>query len=111
MENDRRVSDDNLPLTRGDLKAHEERENAAMEALMTRFLSAFPEGDSASHCEYHKQLIKAAKAEERFWETAQTKAIERGIDGIFGVIKIVVLLAVTGLFLKLGLTLPFFGGK
>ena len=107
------MSDDEKPLTRGDFKelmtAHEATENSARAVDMQRFLSAFPAGDPIKHCEYHMAKIKAAEAEQRFWELAQGKAIERGIEGLFGALKVVVTLALTAVAFKLGLKLPFFG--
>lgn len=109
------MTDDDKPLTRKDFRllmgTHETNDVARQEAQMKKFMSAFPGEDPIKHCEFHQAKIDAAKAEQRFWELAQGKAVEKGIEGLFAVIKIVVLLAVTGLAYKLGLTIPFLGDK
>lgn len=108
------MSDDS-PITKSDLKRafeeHEAVEKANSEEQLMRFMSGFPNGDPLPHREYHEAKIRAAQAEERFWAIAQQKVIEKGIEGIFGALKIVVILALTGLAMKFGLALPLFGGK
>lgn len=109
------MNDDNSPVTRGDLKRafidHEAVEKANGEAQLATFMAAFPDGDPVPHRAYHEAKIKAAQAEERFWAMAQEKVVEKGIEGIFWALKIVVILALTGAAMKFGLTLPMFGGK
>ena len=109
------MSDDNAPVTKGDLKRafidHEAVEKANQEEQLATFMAGFPNGDPVPHREYHEAKIRAAKAEERFWSMAQEKVVEKGIEGIFGALKIVVILALTGLAMKFGLALPLFGGK
>lgn len=95
----------------------------AVEAIVARLLreyegreqefykSAFPGGDPVKHREYHEAKIDAARAEQRFWETASKAAIENSVEGLFGALKIIIALALTGLAFKLGLALPFMGGK
>lgn len=112
---ERRLSSDNAPLTRGDFKillAEFERSEAQRRLeLAEKFMSAFPGGDPVGHRQFHDAKIESAQAEKRFWEIAQGKALEKGIEGIFGALKIIVLLALTGLAFKLGLAIPFLGGK
>ena len=76
-----------------------------------RIRRAFPEGDIDAHCAYHQDLIDAAHAQKQFWVAAQTKLMEKGIDGLFSVLKIVLMLAFAGLAVKVGVALPFFGPK
>lgn len=109
------MNDDEKPLTRGDFKVlmveHENKDISRQDLQIVKFMSAFPGGDPVKHCEYHQSKIDAAKAEQRFWELAQGKLVEKGIEGIVGAIKIVIILAITGAAYKLGVTLPFLGGK
>lgn len=109
------MTDDEKPLTRGDFKGlmvdHEKNDQVRQEEQLAKYMSAFPGGDPVKHCEYHQHKIDAAKAEQRFWELAQGKVVEKGIEGIFGALKIVVMLALAGLAMKLGLSIPFIGGK
>jgi len=111
---ERRLSSDNAPLTRGDFKIlmveHEAKEEKSQLDQLKTFMSAFPGGDPLKHCEFHQAKIDAAQAEKRFWEIAQGKALEKGIEGIFGVLKIVFLLAVTTVAFKFGLKIPLFFG-
>lgn len=115
MDTSRQENRDKEPLTRRDFElfmaGHEQNEADQKKAMLDKFMSAFPGGDPVPHCNYHQSKIDAAKAEQRFWELAQAKIVEKGIEGIFGAIKIVVILAITGAAYKLGLTLPFLGGK
>ena len=82
-------------------EAHEERERALWE-------QAFPGGDLEAHRTYHQGLINAAEEQKRFWEDARRILLSKGIDGLFSVLKIVLMLAVVGAAAKLGLALPFF---
>lgn len=88
------------------LEAHEQREEKLWEERMAR---AFPKGDLNAHCAYHQNLIDAAEEQKKFWQAAQHKLIERGIDGALGAIKVILTLAIAGLALKMGIKIPFFG--
>lgn len=107
--------EDSKPLTRGDFKAlmqaHDEAAGQRRAADMEKFMSAFPEGDPTEHCKFHQAKIDAARAEARFWEIASSKAIEKGVDGVFGILKAVITLAIIGAAFKLGLTIPLPWGK
>ena len=59
----------------------------------------------------HQDLIDAAHAQKQFWLAAQTKFMEKGIDGLFSVLKIMLMLAFAGLAVKVGVALPFIGDK
>ena len=83
-------------------REHEEREREMSEELRKEFFGAFPNGDLAGHCAYHNAKIKAAQAEERFWESARTEALKHGISGIIAVIKFVLILGVVSLAYKFG---------
>jgi hypothetical protein len=87
---------------------HEIRENQMWDERIAR---SFPDGDMDAHCDYHQDLIDSAQAQKQFWVAAQTKLMEKGIDGLFSVLKIVLMLAVAGLAVKVGVALPFLGGK
>ena len=85
-----------------ELEANEGREVA-------RWEQAFPGGDIKAHCSYHQSIINAAEEQQRFWEDARRILLSKGIDGMFAVLKVVLLLAVVGAASKIGLALPFFG--
>lgn len=82
---------------------HEQRESE----MHRVFLSAFPNGDLSGHCDYHQSKIEAAKAEKEFWDTAKKAVITNGVTGAFSLLKIVLMLAVLGLFAKYGIVVPF----
>ena len=62
---------------------HEIRENQMWDERIER---AFPNGDMDAHCGYHQDLIDSAHAQKQFWMAAQTKLMEKGIDGLFSVL-------------------------
>ena len=110
-------SDDNKPLTRGDFKAemakHEAVESADNRHLLETFMSAFPNGELAPHREYHQAKINAANAEKaaeesrkKMYDAAISKIADRGIEGIFGVAKILVVIGLAALALKMGVAIP-----
>lgn len=86
------------------IKDHEDREriwiNDIIDDLKTE---AFPSGDLTGHCGYHESKIRAAQAEAEFWKTAKEEAIKRGVGGIIGVLKTVLVLALLGFAFKVGL--------
>ena len=89
-----------------------ERYEAREESMWDeRIAQAFPKGDLEAHRTYHQDLIDAAHAQKQFWLAAQTKLMEKGIDGLFSALKIVLMLAFAGLAVKVGVALPFIGGK
>ena len=108
------MSEDDKPLTLGAMRLimsqHEEFEAARLKEKYDAIMSAFPDSDGQAHREYHQELINAAKEQKIFWQTAQARLIERGIDGMFGVLKIVLMLALAGAAVKFGIALPFVGG-
>ena len=108
---------DDKPVTMGDLKKafadHEAIEKANGEAQLERFMAAFPDGDPIPHRAYHQAKIDAAKAEKaaeesrkKMYDTAISKIAEKGIEGIFGVAKILVVIGLATLALKLGWAFP-----
>lgn len=88
------------------LARHEERDKAMWEERMAR---AFPEGNLDAHCAYHQNLTDAAKEQKKFWQLAQQRLVERGIEGLFAGVKVILMLALAGLALKLGVKIPFLG--
>lgn len=84
------------------LREHEEHEREMTEELRKEFFGAFPNGDLKGHCDYHNAKIKAAQAEERFWESARTEALKHGVAGFFAVVKFVAILGVLSLAYKIG---------
>lgn len=95
-------------ITKKVIAEHEVTERGMWDDLIHR---AFPNDDPESHCSYHQDLIDAAAEQKKFWIAAQTKLLEKGIDGLFGVLKIVLVLALAGLAVKVGIALPFIGGR
>lgn len=82
-----------------EFEAHEAREKVWRD----EFLDAFPNRDIASHRTYHDSKIKAAKAEEEFWQAAKSEALKHGVAGAMAVLKWVFILAFLGLAYKVGL--------
>jgi len=108
---------DSQPLTLGDFKglmsAHEANEATMKQAMVAEFMSAFPNGDPLPHREYHQAKINAANAEKeaeisrkKMYEAAINKITEKGIEGVFGVAKILFVIAIAALAVKLGVALP-----
>ena len=84
------------------LRDHEERERDMTAELRKEFFAAFPNGDIKGHCDYHDAKIRAAQAEERFWESARTEALKHGVAGFFAVLKFVAILSILSLAYKVG---------
>lgn len=82
---------------------HEEQERLMTADLRKEFFAAFPNGDLEGHCAYHNAKIRAAMAEEQFWQSAKSEALKHGISGLFAVIKWLAILAVLGAAYKVGL--------
>lgn len=102
------------PVTKDDLEsalhAHSEEERAYYQHILGEVMKAFPEGIEG-HRLYHMQKAEAAKAEKEFWQTARTEILRKGISGLLHLIGVIVLLSAIGLSAKLGIALPFWGGK
>lgn len=96
----------NDPLTFGDfeiaLATHADQERAYMQSLVDGILIAFPDGIDA-HSEYHKARTAAARAEKEFWDTAKKALITNGVSGLFGLVKIILILAALGLIAKVSM--------
>lgn len=88
------------------LSIHSKDERAFVEALIAKVMLAFPDGVD-KHREYHESLILAAKAEKEFWDTAKKALITNGVAGLFGILKIVLLLAALGLTVKFSMPEAF----
>lgn len=105
------MSLDDQPLTLSDFKMlmaeHEGREAELKNDMLIKFMSAFPEGDPVPHRDFHQKKIDAAKAEQEFWEAAKVEVFKRGLGGFFHVIWIIGGLALLGLSVKFGFSLPF----
>jgi hypothetical protein len=67
---------------------------------MIRLYEAFPEQDVEGHCDYHNAKIKAAEAEERFWNELKMDLAKKGA---WGLLIIIVGLVMLGLSTKLGI--------
>lgn len=89
------------------LLEHEIRERANVnEIIQALKVEMFPGGDAYKHNEYHTKKINAAKAEEDFWVSAKKSVVEKGITGLFGVLKIIAGVMAVSLAIKFGITLP-----
>jgi len=60
--------------------------------------TAFPNGDFDGHRRAHEAMIKAAEAQERFWENVKLDVVKKGV---WGTIVIVVSLIIIGAYYKL----------
>jgi hypothetical protein len=58
---------------------------------------AFPGGDIESHRKYHQDIIAATEEQKKFWQDARRILLSKGIDGLFTVLKVLLLLALAGL--------------
>lgn len=93
------ISDEIRQFVHDEFEAHEAREKIWIEGV----LDAFPNRDIAAHRTYHDSKIKAAKAEEEFWQAAKSEALKHGVAGAMAVLKWVLILAFLGLAYKVGL--------
>lgn len=59
--------------------------------------------DHEGHRKYHESLIKAAEAQEKFWQELRLDVAKKGV---WGVLIIVLGLIMVGLMTKLGLEAP-----
>lgn len=109
------MSIDSQPLTLSDFKLlmaeHEQRDATRDKEMMDEFMSAFPNGEPLPHRAYHQSKIDAARAEREFWEVAKVEVFKRGLGGVMHVLWIVAGLALLGLSVKIGVPIPFIGGK
>lgn len=51
----------------------------SLEVKVDKVLAGFPDGDPASHREFHEALIDKAKARKKFWTDLQSELIRKGI--------------------------------
>lgn len=104
---ERRRANGDQPVTNDDLDEalaiHSQEERAYVKTLIDEVMFAFPDG-AENHRHYHESKIKAARAEEEFWRTAKEQIIKAGVNGVIGIIRVVLLLALLGLTVKF--TLP-----
>ncbi len=94
--------------------SHELREQELVDKRLEQFRHEMvPDGKTRPHKDYHQTLIDAARAAEnaeqeraKMYVAMQAKIIEKGIEGVFGTLKILVLLGIGALALKLGIKVP-----
>ena len=84
------------------LETHAIKEREYVKQVMDSILKAFPNGDIEGHHAYHESKIRAARAEEEFWQTAKSEALKHGVAGLFVVGKWILILAAVGLAYKVG---------
>lgn len=87
------------PVTNDDL---DEALRLALDPINQRLstlFTAFPDGVE-NHRIYHQSKIDAARAEKEFWDTAKKAVITQGVNGVFNLVKIILILAAFGLISK-----------
>ena len=84
------------------IAAHEVVERQNMRDQIDSVLRAFPDGVDA-HRAAHERMMKAAEAEEQFWRGLREDVAKKSI---WGVLQVLLFLAVAGLAAKFGLALP-----
>lgn len=90
-----RWSDAKLEQFYNEFKAHSENEDARVSSL----LKAFPNEDPISHRMYHEAVMRAAEEQEKFWRDLR---LDMAKKSIWGVVTILVGLALTGVAVKFG---------
>jgi len=93
-----RFSDEQLQEFYQEFKSHSEEEKRFREAI----LRAFPEGDIAAHRQGHEAQIRAAKAQETFWQELRLDLVKKGLGGL---VVLLLGLVVAGLGVRFGLKL------
>lgn len=76
------------------------QKTAALFEHVHHLYEAFPEKDPEAHCDYHSAKIRAAQAEERFWNELKLDLAKKGA---WGLLIIVLGLLVVGMSAKLGI--------
>lgn len=99
MESGHRWSDDKLTQFHEDFRQHHIEEQVRWEKIM----SAFPDGDPVQHRLYHEAVMRAAKAQENFWNELRLEVAKKSA---WGVMLLIIGLLLTGLAIKTGLPLP-----
>jgi len=72
----------------------------AMVETRTALLNAFPAGDVHAHRAAHEQMMKAAAAEQAFWDDLKKDIAKKSI---WGILQILLLLVFGSALMKLGL--------
>lgn len=91
-----RWSDDKLEQFYLEFKEHVTDEKA----LMLNFMKAFPGDDPVEHRKYHEQVMRAAEAQEQFWQELRLDIAKKGV---WGLLILLIGLAVAGVTVKLGI--------
>lgn len=81
---------------------HEVVERQNLREEIEQVLRAFPDGIDG-HRAAHERMMKAAEAEEQFWRGLREDVAKKSI---WGVLQVLLFLAVAGLAAKFGLALP-----
>lgn len=93
---------------------HEKREIENLERRIDEFRHELvPEGKTFPHKDYHQSLMDAAEAQKeaeqeraKMYRMAQTQIVTKGIEGVFGLLRVLVLIGLAALALKLGFKIP-----
>ena len=93
---------------------HEAREIDNIEKRIAKLRDDLvPDGRAQPHKDYHQSLIDAAEAQKlaeeeraRLCKTLGTKIIDKGIEGVFGALKVLFLLGVGAFLVKYGIKVP-----
>lgn len=103
MGNDSPVTNDDLDEA---LEVHSMKEREWVKTMVqntmheatVQVLYAFPDGVEG-HRKAHEKMIKAAEAEERFWDDLKSDVAKKSI---WGILHILIILALGGIAAKLG---------
>lgn len=82
--------------------AKQEEMHAQLELIIRAFPHIDGQPDIEGHRRAHEAMIKAAQAQERFWDELKQEIIKKGV---FALLIIALGLLATGLSVKLGLLL------
>ena len=93
---DRRWSDEKLTEFHQEFKEHRQEEMDRWDKVM----SAFPNEDPFKHRMYHESVMRAAEAQERFWNELRLDVAKKSA---WGVMLLLLGLMLAGLALKTGL--------
>lgn len=91
-----RWSDDRLEEFYADFRMHRKEEEATWEKVM----SAFPNEDPVKHRMYHESVMRAAEAQEKFWNELRLDIAKKSA---WGVMLLLIGLLLAGLAFKTGL--------
>ena len=102
-DDQRRWSDDKLESFYDEFREHRIEEQERWEKV----LSAFPNEDPLKHRLYHEAVMRAAEAQEKFWNELRLDVAKKSA---WGVMILLIGLLLAGLAAKTGVNLKMIGG-